>query len=63
MTDERGLARAYEAIDEREAVRVAVAHRAQKIPIFPRFLLVSMVLLVVGIPAGFVAELLWGTHP
>ena len=63
VTDRDGLQRAYEAIDEREAVRVEVTHRAQRVPIFSRFLLVSMALLVVGIPAGFVAELLWGTHP
>ena len=63
VTDRDGLQRAYEAIDQREAVRVEVTHRAQRVPIFSRFLLVSMVLLVVGIPAGFVAELLWGTHP
>ena len=63
VTDRDGLERAYEAIDEREAVRVEVTHRAQRVPIFSRFLLVSMALLVVGIPAGFVAELLWGAHP
>ena len=63
VTDRDGLQRAYEAIDEREAVRVEVTHRAQRIPIFSRFLLVSMALLIVGIPAGFVAELLWGAHP
>ena len=63
VTDEDGLQRAYEAIDEREAVRVRVTHRAQRIPIFARFLLVSMALLVVGIPAGFLAELFWGSHP
>ena len=63
VTDRDSLDRAYEAIDEQEAVRVEVSHRAQRVPIFPRFLLLSMVLLVVGIPAGFVAELLWGTNP
>ena len=51
------------AIDEREAVRVEVSHRAQRIPIFPRALLVTMAMLVVGIPAGFVAELLFGANP
>ena len=63
VTDADGLARAYEAIDEAETVRVELSHRAVKVPIYSRFLLISMVLLVVGIPAGFVAELMWGTHP
>ena len=63
VTDQDSLDRAYEAIDEQEAVRVEVSHRAERVPIYARFLLLSMVLLVVGIPAGFVAELLWGTNP
>ena len=63
VTDQDSLDRAYQAIDEQEAVRVEVSHRAQRVPIYARFLLLSMVLLVVGIPAGFVAELLWGTNP
>jgi hypothetical protein len=63
VTDGDGLARAYEAIDEAETVRVELSHRAVKVPIYSRFLLISMALLVVGIPAGFVAELVWGTHP
>ena len=63
VTDQDSLDRAYEAIDEQEAVRVEVSHRAQRVPIYARFLLLSMVFLVVGIPAGFVAELLWGTNP
>jgi hypothetical protein len=63
VTDQDSLDRAYEAIDEQEAVRVEVSHRAQRVPIYARFLLLSMVFLVVAIPAGFVAELLWGTHP
>ncbi len=63
VTDADGLARAYEAIDEAETVAVELTHRAIKVPIYPRFLLISMALLVVGIPAGFVAELMWGTHP
>ena len=63
VTDQDSLDRAYEAIDEQEAVRVEVSHRAQRVPIYARFLLLSMVLLLVGIPAGFVAELLWGTNP
>jgi hypothetical protein len=33
------------------------------VPIYSRFLLVAMALLAVGIPMGFVAELLWGTAP
>jgi len=44
-------------------VRVELKHRALKVPIFPRFLLVAMGLLVIGIPLGFVSELLWGTSP
>ena len=63
VTDGDGLARAYQAIDEAETVRVELSHRAVKVPIYSRFLLISMALLVVGIPAGFVAELMWGTHP
>ena len=63
VTDGDGLVRAYEAIDDAETVRVELSHRAVKVPIYSRFLLISMVLLVVGIPAGFVAELMWGTHP
>ena len=63
VTDQDSLIRAYEAIDELEAVRVELTHRAIKTPIYPRFLLVSLALLVVGIPAGFLAELIWGTHP
>ena len=51
------------AIDEREAVRVEQRHRALKVPIYGRFLLLAMGLLVVGIPLGFVAELFWGTSP
>jgi hypothetical protein len=63
VTDEDSLARAYQAIDEREAVRMELKHRALKVPIYSRFLLVAMGLLVVGIPVGFVSELLWGTSP
>ena len=63
VTDEDSLTRAYEAIDEREAVRVEMKHRALKVPIYSRFLLVAMAMLVVGIPMGFVSELLWGTVP
>ena len=63
VTDEDSLQEAYQAIDEREAVRVEQRHRALKVPIYARFLLVAMAFLVVGIPAGFLAELLWGTNP
>ena len=63
VTDSDGLARAYEAIDDAETVSVELSHRAIKVPIYPRFLLISMAFLLVGIPAGFVAELLWGTNP
>ena len=63
VTDEDSLLRAYEAIDEREAVRMELKHRALKVPIYPRFLLLAMGFLVVGIPLGFVSELLWGTNP
>ena len=63
VTSEDSLTRAYEAIDEREAVRMELKHRALKVPIYSRFLLVAMALLVVGIPMGFVSELLWGTSP
>jgi len=63
VTDSNGLQRAYEAIDEAETVRIELSQRAIKVPIYSRFLLISMALLVVGIPAGFVAELVWGVHP
>ena len=63
VTDEDSLTQAYQAIDEREAVRVELRHRALKVPIYSRFLLVAMGLLAVGIPMGFVSELLWGTSP
>ena len=63
VTDEDSLLRAYEAIDEREAVRMELKHRALKVPIYSRFLLLAMGFLVVGIPLGFVSELLWGTNP
>ena len=63
VRDQDSLEKAYRAIDEQETVRVEVSHRAHRVPIYSRFLLLSMVLLVVGIPAGFAAELLWGLHP
>ena len=63
VTDEDSLLEAYQAIDEREAVRVELKHRALKVPIYSRFLLVAIGLLVVGIPIGFVSELFWGTNP
>jgi Mg-chelatase subunit ChlD len=63
VTDAASLERAYLAIDERETVRIELTHRAIKVPIYSRFLLISMALLLVGIPSGFLAELLWGTHP
>ena len=63
VSTENGLQEAYAAIDERETVAVPLTHRALKVPIYSRFLLVSLALLVVGIPAGFLAELIWGTHP
>ena len=63
VTDQDSLQRAYQAIDERETVRVELTHRPLKVPIFSRFLLVSLVLLVVAIPSGLVAELIWGTYP
>ena len=63
VSSEDGLQQAYRAIDERETVAVPLSHRALKVPIYSRFLLVSLALLVVGIPAGFLAELVWGIHP
>ena len=63
VRNEDSLERAYEAIDEAEAVWIEVTHRAVKVPIYSRFLLVSMVLLVVGIPTGLLVEFMWGTHP
>ena len=63
VTDQDSLNRAYEAIDRQEAVSRVVSQRVQRVPIYTRFLLLSMALLVVGIPAGFLAELFWGTAP
>ena len=63
VTDQDSLEQAYAAIDEREAVRVELKHRALKVPIYSRFLLIALALLAVGIPMGFVAELFWGTGP
>ena len=63
VSTENGLQEAYTAIDERETVAVPLMHRALKVPIYSRFLLISLALLAVGIPVGFVAELVWGTHP
>jgi len=63
VTDQDSLDRAYQAIDEREAIRVEVKHRAFKVPIFSRFLTAAMLLLIIGIPMGFVAELFLGTTP
>ena len=63
VTDEDSLTEAYTAIDEREAVRMELRHRALKVPIYSRFLLIAMGLLAVGIPVGFVAEVVWGTGP
>ncbi|MDE2904847.1 MAG: hypothetical protein OXQ28_02065 [Acidobacteriota bacterium] len=63
VSTEDGLQQAYRAIDERETVAVPLSHRALRVPIYSRFLLVSLALLVVGIPAGFLAELVWGIHP
>ena len=63
VSSEDGLQQAYRAIDERETVAVPLSHRALKVPIYSRFLLVSLALLVIGIPAGFLAELVWGVHP
>ncbi len=63
VTDTDSLARAYQAIDEREAVRVEVKHRALRVPIYGRFLLVGLMLLVTAIPLGLISELFWGTDP
>jgi hypothetical protein len=63
VTSEDGLADAYRAIDEQEAVQVQTRHRALKVPIYSRFLLLAMALLAVGVPLGFAAELFLGTAP
>ena len=63
VTDTDSLARAYQAIDEREAVRVEVKHRALTVPIYTRFLLVGLMLLLMAIPLGLISELFWGTDP
>jgi hypothetical protein len=61
--DPDALARAYAAIDAREAVRYEVRHRALRVPIHDRFLVASLMLLMLIIPAGMIAELLGGTYP
>ena len=61
--DPGSLARAYAAIDAREAVRYEVRHRALRVPIHDRFLVASLALLLLVIPAGMVAELFGGTYP
>lgn len=63
VRDRDSLTRAYHAIDQREAVRVEIKHRAHTVPIYSRFLLMAMTLLVIAIPAGIVGELLWGAYP
>ena len=63
VTNTDSLARAYQAIDEREAVRVEVKHRALRVPIYERFLLVGIVILLMAIPFGLISELFWGTDP
>jgi hypothetical protein len=63
ITDAASLSKAYQAIDAREAVRYEVRHRALKVPIYPRFLIASMALLLVAIPLGLVAEVVGGTYP
>jgi hypothetical protein len=63
VTDTDSLARAYQAIDEREVVRVEVKHRALRVPIYARFLLVGIVALLMAIPLGLISEVFWGTDP
>jgi hypothetical protein len=63
ITDPRTLSKAYEAIDARETVRYEVRHRALTVPIHTRFLVASLALLLIVVPAGLVTELLWGTYP
>ena len=63
VRDEDSLIRAYQAIDEREAVRVEIKHRAYRVPIYQRFLVVALALLAVAVPIGTVGEVIWGTYP
>ena len=63
VSDTDSLARAYQAIDEREAVRVEVKHRALKVPIYARFLLVAITIMLMAIPVGLTSEVFWGTDP
>jgi hypothetical protein len=63
VRDEDSLMRAYQAIDEREAVRVEITRRAYKVPIFQRFLVVALTLFAVAVPIGTLGELVWGTYP
>ena len=63
VSDTDSLARAYQAIDEREAVRVEMKHRALKVPIYARFLLVAITILLMAIPVGLTSEMFWGMDP
>jgi hypothetical protein len=63
VRDQDSLMRAYQAIDEREAVRVEITRRAYKVPIFQRFLVVALTLFAVAVPIGTLGELVWGTYP
>ena len=38
-------------------------HRALRVPIYERFLLVGIVILLMAIPFGLISELFWGTDP
>jgi hypothetical protein len=63
ITDPASLPKAYEAIDAREAVRYEVRHRALKVPIYQRFVVTGMALMLMAIPLGLIAEVFGGTYP
>lgn len=63
VQDPQALEKAFQAIDEREAVRYEVRHRALQVPIHSRFLVGAITLLLAAIPFGLVAEVFGGTHP
>jgi hypothetical protein len=61
--DPEGIAKAYRAIDAREAVRYEVKHRAVQVRIYQRFVAVGLALLLAAALTGFAGEVLWGTYP
>ena len=57
------LGRAYEAIDQMEAQVIREKQRVIRTPIFDRLLLVGILLMLLAIPAGLLAEMFLGVYP